>query len=194
MTPIENILKPKSKEDLTEEIRRMTTFEYLEAFTNHSRKELKSHGIKIGFKKSLFEFLMGKKNHRLMKIYGIYIIIWFSLLIFGIITKHKFETIEIIENIFLYVLYGFWFPLLTVQFFIRRRYAKFLQRILDGKYRAQQRQMMERFEDDPASQEMIGHLYGMFRSIGIPPGAIEAVIQPQLPQNDENREHTQTEE
>ena len=194
MTSIENILKPKSKDDLTEEIRQMTTFEYLEAFTNHSSKELKSRGIKIGFKKSLFEFLIGRKHTGIMKVYSIYIMIWFSLLIFGIITKHKFEVIENIENIFLWVLYGFWFPLLAIQLIIKRRYAKFVQKILDGKYRVQQRQVMERFGNDPASQEMIGQVFGMFRAMGVPAAAIQTVIEPQLPQDDENREHTETEE
>jgi len=194
MTSIENILKPKSKDDLTEEIRQMTTFEYLEAFTNHSSKELKSRGIKIGFKKSLFEFLIGRKHTGIMKVYSIYIMIWFSLLIFGIITKHKFEVIENIENIFLWVLYGFWFPLLAIQLIIKRRYAKFVQKILDGKYRVQQRQVMERFGNDPASQEMIGQVFGMFRAMGVPAAAIQTVIEPQLPQDDEHREHTETEE
>lgn len=123
LNSINNILKPKSKEDISKEISKMTTYEFLYKFYNFETK-----GLKIGFKKKFMHFLIYSKG--LVKYHKYYWIIWgiwFLITIFSFIFPDSFfqkEAISLLKDILWYfILIYFLFMLMVL--FVHRKFHKY---------------------------------------------------------------------
>jgi len=111
MTPIENILKPKSNEEVSAEIRGMSAFEFVEMFYS-----IKIGKLRVGFKKRITHFFISKGGAS--KLFSrAYYIIWFSWLVLNFGTWWIFPASDLFPegpfDVFIDVL---WFAMMSFLF------------------------------------------------------------------------------
>ncbi|NMC61424.1 MAG: hypothetical protein GYA51_18885 [Candidatus Methanofastidiosa archaeon] len=104
MTSISDILKPKSLDELTEAVKKMHPFDFVDKFRRRSIK-----GMKVGFKKQITYFLAVTYIKHFSKIYWPIWGTWVILMICTWIWK-EFQLLNTVEDIFNWIIIGSLLP------------------------------------------------------------------------------------
>jgi hypothetical protein len=104
LTSISDILKPKSLDELTEAVKKMHPFDFVDKFRRRSIK-----GMKVGFKKQITYFLAVTYIKHFSKIYWPIWGTWVILMICTWIWK-EFQLLNTVEDIFNWIIIGSLLP------------------------------------------------------------------------------------
>jgi len=118
LTSISDILKPKSLDELSEAVKKMHPFDFVDKFRRRSIK-----GMKIGFKKRLTYFLAVTYIKKFSKIYWPICGTWIVLTV----CTWTWKEAQLIEDIFNWIIIGSLLPTMVsacLNLYITRRVEK----------------------------------------------------------------------
>lgn len=123
MTAIHEILKPKSKEEMKDQILKMDLYHFLDVFRNKSFKDIIR--MDIGFKKKFYFFFAFVFLKNFNKWYWPFWSSWFIATIFSDILMPLGSlwvrgTIDVIDDVGLFVIYLIWIPMLISMITMKR--------------------------------------------------------------------------
>jgi len=139
MTDIRDILKPKSSEDLANEVNKMTSFQFVEKF---EKIKMSSLPFNVGFKKRFYHFILGKSK-KVARAYNITVLVWWIFIVLDFIFKESKFT-DYAEGSLTLVMYIFWFPSMLISFIINKRFLKWKMKNAESTLLGMRQEMAER--------------------------------------------------
>lgn len=142
------ILRPKTKQEVDNEVKKLSTFEFVDKFFLSSIK-----GMKVGFKKRLVYTLISSKSDLHKKVTKFYWVFWFVWLLIMIYSDVLFPTsdlfmrasIDIIEDIF-WCIIMIYFVLLLPSMWLLLRFQKWKMKKMSKRIDLEQHQIQMLFQ------------------------------------------------
>jgi len=162
MTPLNDVLKPKSKCEISDNINKMNLYHFLEKFKNYDLK-----GLKISFKKKFAHFMIYKYVKYHLKYYWMFWLIWIVLMFLKYFTK--IHVIIIAKEIFGTLLGLSLIPLL-ISIIIQKRLRKWVRKniedaITNFQFLATQEIFNQNYVDPETVRERLIENAGIIRDI-----------------------------